>query len=372
MRNIRIERNGQKLTNEDLNAILRMAKSADVNAQYSLGLVYYYGQGPKVDFKEAGKWLKMAAEKGHSEAQYVLGEIHLAEDSAEDIEGAIYWLELASKDADLKCAKELLLKQAYLKYVIIYLMGCTIPNEKTGITEDMHDLAIEIRVYLMLRDYGSSIKAMKLLDGKTKDRILNEYVKRSLIYLNEIKNFIGSKEDSGTIQPWGNILVNKETGEIIAKSKEKLFVNKDKAGIVVDASDIRSEKKNPTTISDDELSSDSEENYRKGLESLTKKDYVNAGKYLFLAAKNGHPRSLYVYGKMLLYGTGVKRNIAEGIRLLQISSHKGYAKAATTLGEVYEKGILVQRDIKKAEELYRKAAELGDEKALQRINNSRK
>jgi len=86
MKNIRVERNGKKLTNEDINYISRMAKSGHIHEQYTLGLVYYYGQGPDVDMEEAKKWLRMAAEKGHSESQYVLGEIHLAEDSAEDID----------------------------------------------------------------------------------------------------------------------------------------------------------------------------------------------------------------------------------------------------------------------------------------------
>ena len=53
--------------------LLPLAEEGDPLAQAALGVMYYHGQGIGQDFKEAVKWLQLAAKQGNVEAQYNLG-----------------------------------------------------------------------------------------------------------------------------------------------------------------------------------------------------------------------------------------------------------------------------------------------------------
>lgn len=60
----------------DLDFIIAEAKNGDLEAQSTLGLIYYIGDeslGVKENPKEAVKWLRPAADKGDRESQFVLG-----------------------------------------------------------------------------------------------------------------------------------------------------------------------------------------------------------------------------------------------------------------------------------------------------------
>ena len=46
-----------------------MAEQGDADAQYCLGCMYGRGQGVPEDYEETTKWLELAAEQGHEEAQ---------------------------------------------------------------------------------------------------------------------------------------------------------------------------------------------------------------------------------------------------------------------------------------------------------------
>ncbi len=50
-----------------------LAKQGNANAQYSLGWMYYKGQGVPQDDKTAVKWYRLAAKQGDARAQYSLG-----------------------------------------------------------------------------------------------------------------------------------------------------------------------------------------------------------------------------------------------------------------------------------------------------------
>ena len=50
-----------------------LAEQGDADAQYSLGVIYYNGQGVTQDYAEAVKWYLKAVEQGHESAQYNLG-----------------------------------------------------------------------------------------------------------------------------------------------------------------------------------------------------------------------------------------------------------------------------------------------------------
>ncbi len=49
------------------------ADAGDAEAQYSLGILYYYGEGVAEDAAEAVKWFRLAADQDHSAAQTYMG-----------------------------------------------------------------------------------------------------------------------------------------------------------------------------------------------------------------------------------------------------------------------------------------------------------
>lgn len=65
-------------------------------AQYSLGYMYYKGEGVPQNYDKAAKWFRRAADQGHPEAQYVLGRMyHRGEGVPQNYVEAHKWLNLA-------------------------------------------------------------------------------------------------------------------------------------------------------------------------------------------------------------------------------------------------------------------------------------
>jgi TPR repeat protein len=63
------------------------------------------------------------------------------------------------------------------------------------------------------------------------------------------------------------------------------------------------------------------------------------------------------------YGEGVKKDLAKAVEWLRQAAEQGYAPAQNALGFCYEFGDGVEKDLKKAIEWYTKAAEQGDARA---------
>ena len=55
--------------------VICAAEQGHANAQFYLGDVYDKGKGVPINDKEAAKWYTLAAEQGHMEAQFCLGDI---------------------------------------------------------------------------------------------------------------------------------------------------------------------------------------------------------------------------------------------------------------------------------------------------------
>jgi len=58
---------------EGFEFLRKASEQGHLNAQYKLGVCYYYGEGVPVDYAKAVKWYQKAAEQGHARAQCELG-----------------------------------------------------------------------------------------------------------------------------------------------------------------------------------------------------------------------------------------------------------------------------------------------------------
>lgn len=76
----------------DYKSIKEHAEKGDLNAQYSLGLMFYRGQEVAQDVEKAAYWFTKAAEKGYIEAQRFLGLMYsIGKGVSKDEKQAAYW-----------------------------------------------------------------------------------------------------------------------------------------------------------------------------------------------------------------------------------------------------------------------------------------
>ena len=68
------------------------------NAQFSLAMLYYNGEGVIQDYKEAMKWFRLSAEQGHTKAQHNLGWMYYIGDGViQDYKEAMKWFRLSAE-----------------------------------------------------------------------------------------------------------------------------------------------------------------------------------------------------------------------------------------------------------------------------------
>jgi hypothetical protein len=81
---------------ENLMLMRAAAEKGDPKAQFLIGLQYKAGDGVDKDAAEAAKWLRQAAESGHTEAQNALGAMLAASKEPSDVAEAEKWLQAAA------------------------------------------------------------------------------------------------------------------------------------------------------------------------------------------------------------------------------------------------------------------------------------
>ena len=80
-----------------LSACQTQAEAKDSSAQFSLGLMYYFGQGTVQDYAKAFVWFKRAAKAGHLGAQNNVGYLYFNGQSVpQDYLRAYVWFSLAA------------------------------------------------------------------------------------------------------------------------------------------------------------------------------------------------------------------------------------------------------------------------------------
>ena len=106
-----------------------------------------------------------------------------------------------------------------------------------------------------------------------------------------------------------------------------------------------------------------------GEEAFKNQRYSEAfQQFLPIANQPGEYRAQYYVAYLYLYGLGVTKNDTKGLAYLKESLKENYHLAQALMAFLYSQGKSVPMDKKKAIELYKKAAEQGNEEAQHRIN----
>jgi TPR repeat protein len=80
---------------------------------------------------------------------------------------------------------------------------------------------------------------------------------------------------------------------------------------------------------------------------------------LHTMAEKGDATAQYELAEEYRIGFSIQRDHKKALDLYKRSAEQGYASSQFRLGELYEKGEVIERDLRKAVKLYRKAAEQG-------------
>jgi len=91
------------------------------------------------------------------------------------------------------------------------------------------------------------------------------------------------------------------------------------------------------------------------------------GPVLRAAAASGDHSAQYEIGHRYSEGSGVPRNVEEGIRWFDRAANAGFVPAQFRLAGIYEKGAGVKKDLNRARKLYLAAAEKGHAKAMHNL-----
>lgn len=79
----------------------KLAEKGDIDAQWGLGVSYYFGKELPQDSKEAAYWFTKAAEQGHSAAQFLLGLMHVSGNGVpQNKKQAVYWYTKAAEQGN--------------------------------------------------------------------------------------------------------------------------------------------------------------------------------------------------------------------------------------------------------------------------------
>lgn len=92
-----------------------------------------------------------------------------------------------------------------------------------------------------------------------------------------------------------------------------------------------------------------------------------AAHWLRKAAEARHAKAAYLMALLTRSGEGAAPSVANFFRYLQVAAMQGVAAAQAEMGKLYSRGILLQRDLVRARELFLAAASSGDVIAMKQL-----
>jgi Sel1 repeat len=99
--------------------------------------------------------------------------------------------------------------------------------------------------------------------------------------------------------------------------------------------------------------------FKEGGDAYLKGDYEAAANEFIPLAERGDHRAMYALGAMYSEGHGVEKNLKKAYELFYEAAKNGRADAMYKLGLMYEEGIGVKQNPKKAIRYYQKSAKQG-------------
>ncbi|MFJ1350621.1 hypothetical protein [Capnocytophaga canimorsus] len=296
---------------------LESANKGHSGAQYDLGQAYYSGIGISKDYNEAVKWFRKAAEQGNVSGQFNLGRMYqkgygVPKDEAE----AVKWYRKAAEQGNASGQNKL---------GDMYRNGF-------GVSKDYYEA---VEWYRKAAEQGNESGQSNLGEmyyygyGVSKD--YNEAVKW---YKKATEQGDASGQSNLGEMYYYGYGVPKDYDEAV-----KWFRKAAEQGNAVGQNNLGVMYRNGFGVS---------------------KDYNEAVKWFRKAAEQGDASGQNELGNMYYLGYGVSKDYYEAVKWFRKAAEQGNAYGQNNLGWMYRNGFGVSKDYNEAVKWYRKAAEQGN------------
>lgn len=298
-----------------LECFRKAAEQGHADAQYHLGDCYYYGYGVEEDDTQAVEWYRKAAEQGHTDAQYALGECYNYGCGVDkNDERAVEWYRKAAEQGNF---------DAQLNLYRCYRNGLGIAQNETQAVEwynraaeqaEQNDSVIQFNLGLSCEQEHEYNHAVYWYRKAAEQGNYDAQLKLYKCY----RYGDGVKEDETQAMEWYN-----------------------RAAEQIDQSD-------------------SDAQYSLGWELRYRLFYdEKAVEWFRKAAEQGHAGAQYELGWCYSHGRGVKKDLKKAVEWFRKAADQGYDAAQCELGDCYAAGRGVKADRKQAERLWMAVAEQG-------------
>ena len=380
--------NEEKLSEREFSELVNKAEQGDAGAQFSLGLMYLFGEGVEQNYGKAFEWFEKSAEQGNAGAQNNLGVMYdRGEGVEQDYAKAFEWYEKAAEqgDADAQYNLGVMYKrgegveQDYAKAFewyekaaeqghagAQYSLGCCLWNghgveqnrekafelwQKAAAQNEVHSQYLLGSIYgegkIVRQDYKKSFewyeRAAMQGDAYAQNALGWIYAGGKGVELNYATAFEWHKKaaEQGDAYAQWRIGFMYDTGNGVKQDYAKAFEWYEKSAEQGDA--------------DAQYALGEMYYYGKACEQ----DYVKAFEWYEKSARQGNFDALYSLGVMYDNGDGVEQDYAKAFEWYEKAAEQGNAAAQYNLGVMYKNGDGVEQDYSKAFEWYKKAAEQG-------------
>ena len=353
----------------------------NVQAQRFLGNFHYYGAGGNVDKVKASYWYGLAGENGDVTAMMLLGGMRASGDGIDkSLDQARYWYQKAADAgsktaatalAKINSAEELTTPQAIRPGFSLYQDTPSDPQTESG-----RDLVnSEKTIYfangpelteagqLLLEAFFEKIPAdnveLILLNGHSDTRgSASEQEARSQAYVDVIETLLlkrGFADYLISTNANGGSYPKKETGPNLSEPLNRRV--EIRVTYYSDTNSSPHEQSRPAPAS----------TYDNGLLAYQNRDYDRALEIWKPLAESGNIKALRSVGLMLEKGEGTPQDYIEAARYYQLAIDRNDYRARAYLGELYENGWGVEKNLDLARILYTAAASGGDDYGKTRL-----
>lgn len=296
------------------------AERGHADAQNELATCLYEGNGVERNHPEALRWFRMAAEQGCAQAQFMLGVYYQnGEGVAKDSVEAMRWYQMTAAQGN-----------AMAQYMLGFVHASGM-----GVARDDAEAA---RWYRKAAEQGNAQAQFAL---------------GSLIWSGR-----GGAKDPAEAVRW--IRKAAEQGNAIAQYNLALLCEQ---GRGVEKNDAEAARLFRTAA--ESGNSDARDSLARRLRTGagSPQDNAEVVRWFLKAAEKGDSTAQFYLGVMYAHGHGVQQDETEAVRWYLKAANQGNRTAQYNLGDIYANGRGVKRDRVEAIWWYRKAAEQGFDKA---------
>ena len=352
---------------------LDKAEHGDIEAQYRIGRLYFYGfEDIKKDYREGKRWLKKAADSGHPLAVFELGKMKLQSkktmerwDGLEQLLLAFRFLKTQAENGNFHAEKAM---AEYYQKGLIFEADPDMAGDWLKRAEEHQS---------MKQSMYSKFASHYWLD---EDEELEQWFNRTEQAMEQSRKdkaeacewYRNGKEDLKT----GNIEKAKEYFRQAA-DKDHTFAQYQMGKLCAEEGEACQDEAQRESLMEESrlyyakaldgfLKAEAENGdvlyqsiiarmYYNGLG--TEQDYEKAFIYYLKAAEQNDPDAQYRVGRMFLAGEGTEQNTPKAIEWLEKAANQNNPFAQYALGKIYFDGEYVPEDLKQAYSWLKKASD---------------